>query len=96
MIGDNHVFECGCIIDTSVLFGATLDTDLFHEDAIDLISLLTGNQIPRFINANIKSEFLNNARRVIIAEAAVDLYEDYGTHLPDKIYWSDPRFFGHG
>lgn len=86
MIEESHDFESGCIIDTSVLFGATLDTDLFHEEANDLMSLLTDNQIPRWINANIKSEFLNNVRRVIIAEAAVDLYEDYGTHLPDKIY----------
>ncbi len=86
ILSEKHQFEDGCLIDTSVLFGAILDTDLYHEDASEIISLMTERRIPRFINANIRSEFLNNARRVIIAEAAVDLYEDYGSLLPDKIY----------
>lgn len=79
-------FQNGCLIDTSVLFGASLDTDIFNEDAIQLIDILTDTRIPKFINVNIRAEFLNNARRTIVAEAALDLYEDYGSQLPEKIY----------
>lgn len=79
-------FANGCLIDTNILFGASYYSDSLHDLASDTIKFLIKNKIPCYVNVNIRAEFLNNFRRVVVAETMATLFRDYGSILPDKIY----------
>jgi predicted nucleic acid-binding protein len=82
----NPEIKSGCIIDTNILFAASYDLDAFHERAIEFFQKLSTLQIPCFINVNIRSEFINLTRRVILTESLMDLLHDLGQQLPQEIY----------
>lgn len=86
LLSTANQFHRGCLVDTSVLFAAIMDTDIYNEIACDLLNQLILKRVPLYINVSIRAEFLNNMRRVVIGEAAIDLYEDFGSQLPDKIF----------
>lgn len=76
----------GCIVDTNILFAANYNLDHFHEAAIDIFEVLMAEGIPRFANVNVRSEFIHLSRKVVIAQALLDLFHAAGTDLPQDIY----------
>ena len=76
----------GCLVDTNILFAANFSLDHFHEAAVEIFETLIDENIPRFANVNIRSEFINLSRKVVIAQALLDLFHHIGTDLPQKVY----------
>ncbi len=65
-----------CFVDTTVLFSVSYPLDYFHEEidiAFNFLSKIGGSI---FTNVNVRAEFLENHRRVLIAECLIDLLED--------------------
>ncbi len=66
----------GVFADTSILFSATYPLDAFNgesEQAFDLFSEFT---VPVFTNVNVRVEYMENHRRILIAENLCDLLGD--------------------
>ena len=78
--------KLGCLIDTNVLFAANFSLDHFHEESIEIFKILIDEKIPLYTNVNIRSEFINQARKVVIVHALLDLFRDAGTDLPIEVY----------
>jgi len=76
----------GCLVDTNILFAANYSLDRFHGAATDIFETLINEQVPRFANVNIRSEFINLSRRIVIAQALLDLFHAIGTDLPTDVY----------
>lgn len=76
----------GCLVDTNILFAANYSLDHFHEAAIDIFEILIEEQVPRFANVNVRSEFIHLSRKVVIAHALLDLFHAVGTDLPGDVY----------
>lgn len=66
----------GCLIDTSALFAAAMSHDTYNDWAEELFDILHKNKIPIYTNVNIRSEFLDLNRRVLIPECLIELYDD--------------------
>tara|TARA_B110001454_G_scaffold28073_1_gene27440 strand:+ start:32321 stop:32914 length:594 start_codon:yes stop_codon:yes gene_type:complete len=43
-------------------------------------------KVPLYTNVNIRSEFINQARKVVVVHALLDLFSDAGTDLPVEVY----------
>jgi predicted nucleic acid-binding protein len=64
-------------IDTTVLFAQTYPLDSFHDEVTLAFDALTKAQASVFTNVNVRAEFLENHRRILIAECLIDLLEDH-------------------
>jgi len=64
----------GCLIDNSILFAASYPPDKYNQESEGLIDFLAELEIPIFTNVNIRSEFMNKQRQVMIPEGLSDLY----------------------
>ena len=73
---DEPSIRQGCIIDTNVLFAASYGQDIHNEWAEELFELLLDLRIPVFTNINIRSEFIDLNRRVLLPECLIDFYEE--------------------
>ena len=70
-----------CFADTSDLFAATYPFDTFS-DASDLAFEALGTHGARiFTDVTVRAEFLENHRKVLIAECLIDLLEDLQDEL---------------
>lgn len=67
----------GCVVDTNVLFAAAFPLDIHNEWSEEVFDALRELQIPCFTNINVRSEFIELNRRVLIPESLVDYYEDH-------------------
>lgn len=76
----------GCLIDTNILFAANFSLDHFHDEAVEIFKTLMDEKVPLYTNVNIRSEFINQARKVVIVHALLDLFRDAGTDLPIEVY----------
>lgn len=82
----------GCVVDTNVLFAASFPLDAFNEWAESLVALLHKLEIPLFTNINVRSEFIDLCRRVMIPEGLVGLHcrknrhRNGGRHDRESIY----------
>ncbi|MDZ4676316.1 MAG: hypothetical protein SGI74_02310 [Oligoflexia bacterium] len=76
----------GCLVDTSILFAATYDPDKFNTDAVQLFDYLAELQIPLFANVNIRAEFLDQHRRVMIPEGLASMFVEGGSKLDRPLY----------
>lgn len=65
----------GFLIDTNILVAATYDSDKYNEFAIKFMDELADHEIPLYCNVNIRSEFLEVHRRIVISEALLDFEE---------------------
>lgn len=65
-----------CFVDTTILFSQSYPLDPFHEEADAAFAQLTKFGVAVFTNVNVRAEFLENHRRVLIAESLIDLLED--------------------
>lgn len=76
----------GFLIDTNILVAATYDLDKYNEIAVDFIDSLADREIPLYCNVNIRSEFLEIHRRIVISESLLDFEEKCDkTQLPPEL-----------
>jgi predicted nucleic acid-binding protein len=61
-------FEKGCMVDTNALFAAAFPLDHHNEWAEKVFDELHRLDIPIYTNLNIRSEFIELSRRVLIPE----------------------------
>ncbi len=84
-IRKNPLLKTGCIIDTNLLFAAWYTADEFNEWAEEVFELLHEEQIPIFTNLNVRSEFMDLNRRVMIPEGLVTMYDNLSYNLTSEI-----------
>jgi len=75
----------GLVVDSNIIFAASYELDLFHEEVAVMLDTLSELNAPLYTNVNIRSEFLELHRRVLIAESLIDLYEDLGTDMSPEL-----------
>jgi hypothetical protein len=66
----------GCIVDTNIVFAFSFPLDTFNEWAEEVVSTLHKLNIPIYTNLNVRSEFIDLNRRVMIPEGLVDFYDE--------------------
>lgn len=76
----------GCFVDTSILFAASYPPDEFNTEAEQVFEYLTELEIPVFTNVNVRSEFIDLHRRVMIPDGLGDLYTAHGKSLDGILY----------
>ncbi len=76
----------GCIVDTSILFAATYDLDEFNSVAVDVFDYLGELEIPLLTNVNIRAEFIDLHRRVMIPEGLGSMFSESGKKLDPPLY----------
>lgn len=76
----------GCIVDTNVLFAGSYPLDIHNDWADEVFRTLSRLTIPVYTNLNVRSEFLDLQRKVLIPEGLVGFYEDFSESLDGKIY----------
>ncbi len=76
----------GCFVDTSILFAASYPPDEFNTEAEEVFDFLAELEIPIFTNVNVRSEFIDLHRRVMIPDGLGDLYTAYGKSLNKLLY----------
>ncbi len=69
-------FRAGCVVDTNVLFAASTESDRLFDWADQVFIALDSLGMPVFTNQNIRSEFLELQRRVLIPEGLVSFYDE--------------------
>lgn len=75
----------GCFVDTSILVSATYDLDLFHEAASEAFDFIAEAKVAPFTNINVRAEFLEGQRRILIPECLVDFLEDFSSELDERL-----------
>ena len=75
----------GCIVDTNVVFAATFPQDSHNEWSEKVFQELQALDIPVFTNINIRSEFIDLNRRVLISEGLLEFYNDLRGNLNFEI-----------
>ena len=65
------------------MFALNNSYEKFHEDAQKSFQFLSKNDIPVYTNVNIKSEFINLLRRLIIPKHLMELYKNKEVLVPD-------------
>lgn len=76
----------GCIVDTNVIFAGSYDYDSYNEWAEEVFEVLQRHNIPVYTNMNVRSEFINLQRRVLIAEGLVSFYGQTSALLDGPLY----------
>ncbi len=66
----------GLLTDTNFLISLTYELSTFHDQSIELYELISENLIGLFCNVNVRNEFLEVHRRIIITEALVSFSSD--------------------
>ena len=79
----------GCLVDTNILFALNNSCEKFHEDAQKSFCFVREKKhIPVYTNVNIKLEFIDLLRRLIIPKHLMGLYqnkEDLGLEIKKKL-----------
>ncbi len=78
---DHQGATLGCLVDTSILFSVSYPLDKFNEEAAQVFDIWGELAIPVYTNANVRSEFLELHRRVMIPEGLIDFLEDEESSL---------------
>lgn len=71
----------GCFVDTSILFSQTYPLDFFNAVSEKAFESLANFNVPVFTNISVRAEFLENHRRVLIAECLIDVLDNWGSEL---------------
>lgn len=74
----------GCFVDTSVLFSQTYPLDAFNEESEQAFDALAEHGVSVFTNINVRAEFLENHRCVLIAECLIDILESWGHQIDGR------------
>jgi hypothetical protein len=75
LISSRPELQRGCVVDTNALFAGAMPLDRLNEWAERVFRQLHSLQIPIFTNINIRSEFMDLQRRVLVPEGLVTLYD---------------------
>lgn len=75
LAGKNRAIQAGCLVDTNILISVSLPIDTNNSAAEELVHRLTKLKIPLYSNVNIRAEFLEIQRRVLIPETLIEFYE---------------------
>lgn len=78
-------FRQGCLVDTSVLFAASYPVDRLNTWAENVFETLHRHSIPIHTNINIRSEFIDLHRRVLIPEGLVTMLGDLSGQLEPAV-----------
>lgn len=78
--------EQTCFVDTSILFSATYDSDKFNTESEFAFDVLAKAKCAIFTNVNVRAEFLESHRRVVIPESLSDLYSKKGPTLDPILF----------
>ena len=73
----------GCLADTNILFALYNPYEKYHQDAKKSFNFLSENNIPVYTNVNIKSEFIDLLRKLIISKYLMELYQSKKELNPD-------------
>ena len=76
----------GCFVDTSILFSETYTLDRLNEEADMAFDLLVELDVPVFTNINVRAEFLEAHRRVLIAECLIDFLDEPGINFDGVLF----------
>ena len=76
----------GFFADTSILFSATYPLDAFQDEVEVAFNTLSKTGIKVFTNVNVRAEFLENHRLILIAEFLIELLESMGSILDGVIF----------
>jgi predicted nucleic acid-binding protein len=66
----------GFLVDTNFLISLTYDLSVFNEKSIELYQLLNEKGVSLFCNVNVRNEFLEVHRSIILTESLVSFYQD--------------------
>ncbi|MCO5143905.1 MAG: hypothetical protein M9962_12510 [Oligoflexia bacterium] len=77
--------KTGCIVDTNIVFAASFPLDTNNEWSEQIFEILHRLEIPIYTNQNVRSEFIDLNRRVLVPEGLVDFYEDFSQDLSGEI-----------
>jgi predicted nucleic acid-binding protein len=80
------ILKQGCIVDTNVIFAESYPNDTYNAWAEEIFEVLRRNSIPVYTNMNVRSEFIDLQRRVLIPECLIGFYEDLSTELEEGLY----------
>lgn len=75
LLTQNPDLKRGCVVDTNALFAATMPLDRLNGWAEKVFSTLHDKGVPIFSNLNIRSEFIELNRRVLVPEGLVSYYD---------------------
>jgi hypothetical protein len=70
-----------CFVDTTILFSATYPLDAFNGESEVAFDALSDAGVAILTNVNVRAEFMENHRRVLIAECLIDFLEDMESDL---------------
>lgn len=84
-IQKNPALKTGCVVDTNLLFAAWYTADEFNEWAEHVFNFLHEEEIPIFTNLNVRAEFMDLNRRVMIPEGLITMYDDLSGSLTAEI-----------
>jgi hypothetical protein len=76
----------GCLVDTSVLFAASYPPDEFNSESEELFDFFAELEIPLYTNVNIRAEFIDQHRRVMVPEGLSDMYTSEGKAVHSVVY----------
>jgi hypothetical protein len=76
----------GCLVDTSVLFAASYPPDEFNNESEELFDFFSELEIPVYTNVNIRAEFIDQHRRVMVPEGLSDMYTSQGKAVHSVVY----------
>lgn len=85
LAGKNEEFKNGCLVDSNVLLSVSLTIDPMNSRAEALIQRLEKLKIPLYSNVNIRAEFLEIQRRVLIPETLIEFYESNTEDLDEVL-----------
>ena len=85
LVEADPAFRLGCLVDTNVLFAASFPLDQLNEWSEEVFSALAEAAIPVYTNLNIRSEFIDLNRRVLIPEGLVSLYDRMKGNLHSEV-----------
>jgi hypothetical protein len=81
----NNEKAIGCFVDTTILFSATYHLDSFNSESEIAFDLLADAKVPPFTNINVRAEFLESHRRILIPEGLSDFLEDFQSELDGSL-----------
>lgn len=84
-LSQNPALKIGCIFDTNVVFATSFPLDAYNDWGEEVIDTLHKLNIPIFTNLNVRSEFIDLNRRVLIPEGLIDFFDDYSEVLSGEI-----------
>lgn len=75
---ESFILKRGCVVDTSILFAASYPLHNFNSASEEFFEYASELEIPLYTNVNVRSEFINSQRQIMIPEGLSDLYTTFG------------------